>query len=103
MKQLLEQSEPYHFILGARDTKRTQAAYDALGFDSTKHSVHILPLDLKDLRSVQVFVQKALAQLGRHKIDYLFLAAGTLDNAKGPGPNESQWCDGFVVNHLCKC
>lgn len=52
---------------------------------------------------MQVFVQKALAQLGRHKIDYLFLAAGTLDNAKGPGPNGSQWCDGFVVNHLCKC
>ncbi|GLI71929.1 hypothetical protein PoHVEF18_000096 [Penicillium ochrochloron] len=102
VKQLLEKSEPYNFILGARDTKRTQAAYDALGFDSTKHSVHILPLDLKSLRSVQVFVQKALAQLGRHKIDYLFLAAGTLDDANGPGPNGSQWCDGYVVNHLAQ-
>ncbi|KAJ5167140.1 uncharacterized protein N7482_005921 [Penicillium canariense] len=102
VKQLLEQPEPYNFILGARDTEGTQAAYNALGFDASKHSVHILPLDLKDLRSVQVFAQKALAQLGPNKVDYLFLAAGTLDDANGPGPNGSQWCDGYVVNHLAQ-
>ncbi|KAJ5490916.1 hypothetical protein N7539_002483 [Penicillium diatomitis] len=99
---LLDHPEPYTFIIGARDTKRTQAAYDALNYDTAQNQVHILPLDLKDLRSVQLFAQKALTQLGRHTIDFLFLAAGTLDAAQGPSSHGSQWCDGLVVNHLAQ-
>ncbi|KAJ7447538.1 hypothetical protein B0H11DRAFT_2248269 [Mycena galericulata] len=38
VKQLLTQSQSYYkFILGARDTATTQAAYDSLTFDRTKH------------------------------------------------------------------
>ncbi|KAJ6091480.1 hypothetical protein N7467_003449 [Penicillium canescens] len=87
IKQLLEQNQQsYNFILGARDTAGTQAAYDALNFDTAKHSVAILPLDLSDLRS----------------LDSLFLVAGTLDSADGPGPHGSQWCESYVVNHLAQ-
>ncbi|EPS25316.1 hypothetical protein PDE_00249 [Penicillium oxalicum 114-2] len=97
---LLDNPEPYTFILGARDVKRTQAAFDALNFDTAKNQVHIFPLDLKDLRSVQVFAQNALEQLGQSTLDFLFLAAGALDEAKGPASHGSQWCDGLMVNHL---
>jgi hypothetical protein len=101
IKQLLEEKQQsYNFILGARDTAGTQAAYDALKFDTAKHSVDILPLDLSDLRSVQSFAKQALSQLGQKKLDSLFLVAGTLDNADGPGPHGSQWCESYVVNHL---
>lgn len=101
IKQLLEQKQQsYNFILGARDTAGTQAAYDALKFDTAKHSVAILPLNLSDLRTVQSFAKKALSQLGQKKLDSLFLVAGTLDSADGPGPHGSQWCESYVVNHL---
>ncbi|KAJ5081817.1 hypothetical protein NUU61_010081 [Penicillium alfredii] len=102
IKQLLQQSEPYNFILGARSIAKAQAAYTELEFDTAKHTVHVLPLDLADLRSVQGFAQQALAQLGGKRLDYLFLNAGTLDDAKGPGPHGSSWCEGYVVNHLAQ-
>lgn len=100
VKQLLQKPEPHNFILGVRDTERTRAAYKELAFDEPKHSVHILALDLSNLRSVQLFAQQALTQLGPNKLDLLFLNAGVLDTASGPGPNGSQWCEGYVVNHL---
>ena len=90
----------YNFILGARDVEKTEAAYNELNFDKTKNTISVLPLDLSDLRSVQSFAQKALTQLGHQSLDYLFLCAGTLDDARGPGPHGSQWCQGYVVNHL---
>lgn len=99
---MLEKSEPYNFILGARNTEKVQAAYNDLGYDTTKHSVTIIPLNLLSLRSVQLFTQQALAKLGPNRVDILYLAAGTLDSAEGPGPNSSQWCEGYVVNHLGK-
>ncbi|KAJ5653254.1 short-chain dehydrogenases/reductase [Penicillium lividum] len=102
IKQLLEQPEPYNFILGARDTEKVQAAYDDLGYERTKHSVTIYPLDLVSLRSVQLFCQKALAKLGPNRVEYLFLAAGTLDSANQPGPHGSQWTEGLMVNHLAQ-
>lgn len=102
IKQLLQKPEPHNFILGVRDTERTRSAYKELAFDESKHSVHILALDLSNLRSVQVFVQQALTQLGPNKLDLLFLNAGVLDTASGPGPNGSQWCEGYVVNHLAQ-
>ena len=100
VKQLLQQPEPHNFILGVRDIERTRAAYKDAGLDNSKHTLHLLQLDLSDLRSVQLFVQKALAQLGPNKLDLLFLNAGVLDDASGPGPHGSQWCQGYVVNHL---
>ncbi|GAT29576.1 short-chain dehydrogenases/reductase [Aspergillus luchuensis] len=100
IKQLLEQAEPYNFILGARDTAKVQAAYDGLNYDTSKHSITIYPLDLLSLKSVQSFAANVLSKLGSEKLAYLFLCAGTLDNGEGPGPNGSQWCSGYVVNHL---
>ncbi|KAJ5771171.1 uncharacterized protein N7511_003222 [Penicillium nucicola] len=103
IKQLLEQKEQsYNFILGARDTAGTQAAYDALNFNTAKHSVAILPLNLSDLRSVQSFAKQALSQLRQTKLDALFLVAGMLNSADGPGPHGSQWCESYVVNHLAQ-
>ncbi|KAJ6022263.1 short-chain dehydrogenases/reductase [Penicillium herquei] len=103
VKQLLEQSEQaYNFILGVRNTEKVQAAFNDLGYDTNKHSVTILSLDLLSLRSVQLFTQQALAKLGPHRVDYLFLNAGMLDKAEGPGPHGSQWCEGYVVNHLAQ-
>ncbi|KAJ1711520.1 short-chain dehydrogenases/reductase [Aspergillus flavus] len=102
IKQLLQQSEPYNFILGVRDTVKTQGNYDRIDFDRSKHTITIFPLDLLSLPSVQSFAQKALSQLGDQKLDYLFLCAGMLDSADGPGPNGSPWCSGYVVNHLAQ-
>lgn len=62
----------------------------------------ILPLNLSDLRNVQSFAKQALTQLGEKKLDKLFLVAGMLNSADGPGPHGSQWCESYVVNHLGK-
>lgn len=102
VKQLLEGSEAYNVILGARSPEKAKAAFDELKYDSAKHTVTVLPLDLQSLRGVQVFAQKVLASLGHNKIDYLFVGAGTIDSGEGPGPNGSQWCLGYMVNHLCR-
>lgn len=100
MKKLLLQPEPYKFILGARDTVKAQAAYQGLTFDKENNTISVLPLDLTNLRSVKSFAQQSLAELGPRQLDYLFLNAGTLDSANGSGPYGSQWCEGYVVNHL---
>ncbi|KAJ8124268.1 hypothetical protein O1611_g9374 [Lasiodiplodia mahajangana] len=100
VKQLLQQSQPYKFILGARDLKSTQAAYDGLKYDAATHSVSILPLELTDLRGVRSFAQQTLDKLGKDNLDILFLNAGMNKPATGPGPNGSKWCEALVVNHL---
>ncbi|KAJ5227548.1 uncharacterized protein N7469_007554 [Penicillium citrinum] len=102
IKQLHEKNEPYNFILGARDIPRAQAAFDELKFDSSKHTLSLIPVDFTDLRSVQLFAQNALTKLGPNKLDYLFLCAGMVASAEGPGPHGSQWCAGYVVNHLAQ-
>lgn len=102
MKQLLAQPEPYKFILGARDTERTKKAYDELKFDSAKHSLTVLPLELSNLKGVKSFAQQTLDKLGQEKLDYLLLNAGMAKGAEGPGPHGSKWCEAYVVNHLCK-
>ncbi|KAF7597018.1 hypothetical protein BBP40_011384 [Aspergillus hancockii] len=102
IKHLLQRSEPYNFILGVRDTVTTRAEYCNLDFERTKHTITILPLDLLSLPSVQSFAQSVLSRLGSKKLDYLFLCAGVLDSASGPGPNGSPWCEGYVVNHLAQ-
>ena len=100
IKQLLQQTQPYNFILGARDTTKARAAYDDLKYDSAKHSVSILPLDLLNLKSVRSFATQALGELGQNNLDLLFLVAGSLNSADGPGPHGSQWCESYITNHL---
>lgn len=101
MKQLLAKPEPYRFILGARDTERTKKAYDDLKFDSTTHSLTVLPLELSNLKTVKSFAQQTLENLGRDRLDYLLLNAGMAKGASGPGLHGSKWCEAYVVNHLC--
>jgi NADP-dependent 3-hydroxy acid dehydrogenase YdfG len=101
IKQLLEQTQPYHFILGCRNTQRTQEAYDALKYDSKTHSLTLFPLELSDLKSVRNFAQQTLDKLGNDKVDILFRNAGLFKDAKGPGVNGSKWCEPYIVNHLC--
>ncbi|KAJ6187990.1 hypothetical protein N7519_002898 [Penicillium mononematosum] len=102
IKQLLQQTQPYNFILGVRDTEKTRVAYNDLKFDTSKHSVSVLPLDLLNLKSVQSFAKRALSELGERPLNYLFLIAGFLASADGPGPHGSQWCESYVVNHLAQ-
>lgn len=100
VKQLLAKSEPYRFILGARDTETTKKAYDELKFDSATHSITVLPLELSNLNNVKSFAHKTLQNLGQDKIDYLFLNAGMAKGAEGLGAHGSKWCEPYVVNHL---
>ncbi|KAL2022450.1 hypothetical protein VTK56DRAFT_5279 [Thermocarpiscus australiensis] len=100
IKQLLAQSQPYKFVLGARDVGRTQAAYGALPFDRARHSLTVLPLELSDLRGTREFARRALEELGRDGLDYLLLNAAISDAAERPGPHGSRWCEAYVVNHL---
>ena len=102
VKQLLAKPEPYRFILGARDTEGTKKAYDDLKFDSTTHSLTVLPLELSNLKAVKSFAQQTLEKLGRDRLDYFLLNAGLAKAAIGPGPHGSKWCEAYVVNHLCE-
>lgn len=100
IKQLLQQAQPYRFILGVRDTKRTQAAYDGISYDTQKHKLTLLPVELADLRTVKTFARQTLDTLGDDKLDYLMLNAGMNKAADQPGVNGSKWCEAYVVNHL---
>lgn len=100
IKQLLEQSQPYKVIVGTRNLKRTQDAFDALKYDRAVHSLSILPLELNNLKTVKSFATESLTQVGSSKIDYLFLCAGISEGADKPGPHGSKWCEPFIVNHL---
>ncbi|KAH6896667.1 hypothetical protein B0T10DRAFT_474878 [Thelonectria olida] len=99
IKQLLEQTQPYKVILGARNTSATQTAYDGLKFDSN-NAVSVLPLDLADLKGVKSFAERTLEKLGQDKIDYLLLNAGISNGSEKPGPHGSKWCEAYIVNHL---
>ncbi|KAJ3533147.1 hypothetical protein NM208_g8120 [Fusarium decemcellulare] len=100
IKQLLEQTQPYKVILGARNIQNTQKAYDEMQYDRGANGVSILPLDLADLKGVKSFAEKTLEKLGQSKIDYLLLNAGISNGAEGPSPHGSRWCESYVVNHL---
>lgn len=103
VKQLLAEAQPYHFILGARDINTAQAAYGKIQYDS-KHTVTILPVELSNLQTVKSFAHQTLETLGQRPIDYLLLNAGIARDADDrPGPNGSQWCDSYIINHLCQC
>ncbi|KAH9883503.1 NAD(P)-binding protein [Xylariomycetidae sp. FL2044] len=100
VKQLLAQAQPHRFILGARDTKGVQTALDGLKYDTSKHSVTVIPVQLNNLKTVKSFAQQTLEKLGQTKIDYLLLNAATAKNADEPGPFGSKWCEAYIVNHL---
>ncbi|KAI1153528.1 hypothetical protein F4825DRAFT_414587 [Nemania diffusa] len=102
IKQLLSQSQPYNFILGARDIKTTTGAYNALKYDTNKHTLAILPLELNNMNSVKTFAHQTLEKLGTGPIDYLMLNAGTAMNKKvaETGPHGSKWIEPYLVNHL---
>ncbi|KAI2783064.1 NAD(P)-binding protein [Daldinia loculata] len=100
VKQLLEQTQPYKFILGARDTKTAQATFDGLKYDNSKHSLTIFPLELSNLKTVKTFSQQALDKVGQDKIDYLMLNAAISNNSEKPGPHGSKWSEPYIVNHL---
>ncbi|KAL6893036.1 hypothetical protein HDV57DRAFT_216488 [Trichoderma longibrachiatum] len=97
---LLQQTQPYKVILGARNPQGTIAAYDALGYDRSGHAVTVLPLELSDLRTVKTFSQQVLEKIGGDKIDYLLLNAAISDGAEKPGPHGWRWCEALVVNHF---
>lgn len=101
VKQILGRTEPYKFILGARDPNKAKKEFEDLNYDRKTHSLTVLPLELSDLKGVKHFAQQTLEELGRNRIDYLFLNAGLVKSAKDPGPHGSKWCEPFVVNHLC--
>ncbi|KAL2752398.1 hypothetical protein ACRALDRAFT_1077700 [Sodiomyces alcalophilus JCM 7366] len=103
VKQLLQQTQAqqrYRFILGARNVAKAQDDYAALAFDTSKHQVTILPVELSNLRDVRTFARQALDALGSDKVDFLFLNAATTGSAEKPGPFGSKWCEAHVVNHL---
>ncbi|VUC37916.1 unnamed protein product, partial [Clonostachys rosea] len=100
IKQLLEQTQPYKVIVGARNLKRTQDAFDALKYDRALHSLSVLPLELNNLKTVKSFAAESLTQVSSNKIDYLFLCAGISEGADKPGPHGSKWCEPYIVNHL---
>ncbi|KAK0632491.1 hypothetical protein B0T14DRAFT_415283 [Immersiella caudata] len=101
-KQLLVQPQPYKLILGARDVPGTQAAFQSIGFDASKHSLTVLPLELSDLRSTKTFVQLTLETLGSGGVDYLLLNAAVSDGSETPASQGSKWSKAFVVNHLAQ-
>lgn len=102
VKQLLGQTQPYKFILGARDTKGAQAAYDRFNYDSSKHKLSIFPLELSHLNVVKSFALQILDNLGKDKVDYLLLNAAVVKHNDEPGPHGSKWSEAYIVNHLCE-
>lgn len=101
MKQLLQTLQSYRIIIGARNTERTESAYNTIAYNHQNSSVVILPLELSDLKQVQIFAHRALEVLDQGKIDYLLLNAAIHGTADGPGSHGSQWCEPYIVNHLC--
>jgi len=100
IKQLMAQTQPWNFILGVRDTNKVQTEFDGLKYDTSKHNLTLLPLDLSQMKTVKTFANVALEKLGSAgKIDYLLLNAAHANSAKEKGSHH-KWCDSYVVNHL---
>ncbi|KAK4451530.1 NAD(P)-binding protein [Podospora aff. communis PSN243] len=89
---LVQPSQPYKLILGARDVPRTQAAT----------ALKVLPLELSDFRSTKTFAHLTLEELGGGGVDYLLLNAAVSDGSETPGSHGSKWSKAFVVNHLAQ-
>ncbi|KAI1095101.1 NAD(P)-binding protein [Rostrohypoxylon terebratum] len=101
VKQLLTQKRPHKFILGARDAKTAQAAFDGLKYDK-RHNLTIFPLELSNLKTVKTFSRLVLEKLGKGKVDYLLLNAAIAKNADEPGPHGSKWTQHYLIHLLRK-
>ncbi|KAL2210967.1 NAD(P)-binding protein [Sarocladium strictum] len=99
VKQLLQQSQPYRVILGARNIQATEKAYGDISYDKSANQVSILPLELSNLKDVKKFAKETLDKLGKDKIDYLMVNAAISNGSDKPGPNGSKWCEALIVNH----
>jgi NAD(P)-dependent dehydrogenase (short-subunit alcohol dehydrogenase family) len=100
IKQLMAQTQPWNFILGVRDTTKVQTAFDRLKYDTSRHNLTLLPLDLAQVKNVKAFAHRALEKLGfAGKIDYLLLNAGLAKSAEEKG-SHPKWCESYIVNHL---
>ncbi|KAK0384510.1 hypothetical protein NLU13_8596 [Sarocladium strictum] len=99
VKQLLQQSQPYRIILGARNIPATEKAYGEISYDKSANQVTILPLELNNLRDVKRFAKETLEKLGKEKIDYLMVNAAISNGSEKPGPHGSKWCEALIVNH----
>jgi NAD(P)-dependent dehydrogenase (short-subunit alcohol dehydrogenase family) len=98
IKQLLQQSQPYRLIIGARNTPAAQAAFDAIKYDRAAHTLDVLRLDNADFACVKTFAQQTLEKLGPSKIDILFMNAAIAKVAVDyPG---HKWCETLEVNHF---
>lgn len=85
--------------MGVRNTIQVQKTFDELEYDTTKHNLTLLPLDLAYMKNVKPFAQQTLQKLGKTKIDYLLLNAGLAKSAETKG-SQSKWCESYIVNHL---
>lgn len=120
-----KQQQRFNLILGARDVPGARAAFDALGYDTARHRLTVLPLELSDLRATQAFAARVVALLrsqpdsssssspddsassgsgsGSGVLDYLLLNAGITG---GGGAVEAgglgAWSEAAVVNHFCE-
>ena len=84
-----------------RDTAKTLEAYSALDYDSSVHSLAVVPLDLSELETVSSFAQQTLQQLGSCRLGFLFLnAAANHGVEERPGHGQSKWTESYIVNHL---
>ncbi|CAD6570657.1 MAG: hypothetical protein TREMPRED_005942 [Tremellales sp. Tagirdzhanova-0007] len=96
---LLDQPNPFKFILGVRDPAKTKPEFDNLKYDTSKHDVSLFQVDYANLKEVRAFAQNAIEQLGKDKLDYVMLNHAVARDATSPGLFGSAWCDSFVVNH----
>jgi NAD(P)-dependent dehydrogenase (short-subunit alcohol dehydrogenase family) len=77
-------------------------AFDGLKYDTTKHNLTLLPLDLSQIKNVKIFAQQTLEKLGSAgKIDYLLLNAALGKSAEEKGYHP-KWCESYIVNHLAQ-
>ncbi|KFA67799.1 hypothetical protein S40285_04519 [Stachybotrys chlorohalonatus IBT 40285] len=100
IKKLLGETQPYRFILGARNPKGAEDAFDGVKYNKSTHTLSVLPLELSSFKGVKTFAQQVQEKLGQDKLDILLLnAAVSMANDK-PGPEGSKWSEAIVVNHF---
>jgi len=99
IKQLLTQSQPWNFILGARDVPKARQDFASLAYDKSKHNLTLFPLDLSKVKNAGTFASQTLNKLGdTGKIDYLLLNAAV--NKTPDAGFHPKWSEQYVVNHL---
>ena len=106
IKQLLiDQPNPYKFILGVRDPVQTKPEFDNLKYDTTKHDISLHKVDFANMKEVKGFAQQALDKLGKDKdkLETVMLNHAIAKDGKGPALNGTPFGENYFVNHLCEC